>query len=216
MTRDDFEHKVLALWIESRIPMTTANIQYYTKLPRKRVEQWLESLASEGTLDMILTQDGQVLWKVMGGAQRPLNGATTFEELSKSGHSPSPPPEPKSNPLLEQFNAVKAASSTALVLSDAKNQLTRPRQDGEKSYLWSMGLSLFGPLGWLYAGAWREAIPASAVFLFSYWILNKILPFFLFGPILLILLPASAIVGGIYAYKYNKHGKRQALLPEKK
>jgi hypothetical protein len=86
------------------------------------------------------------------------------------------------------------------------------RGEGEKSILWSAGLSLlFGPVGWLYAGSWRESIPAAAAWLAAAVIASKILPMFLLMPALMVLLPISAIAGVLYAWQHNKQGSRQRL-----
>ena len=59
------------------------------------------------------------------------------------------------------------------------------------------GLSFFfGPLGWLYAGSFRETIPAAVLYVMVAGIVSKILPAFLLMPVLMVLLPISAI-GGI-------------------
>jgi len=49
---------------------------------------------------------------------------------------------------------------------EVRRELDTPREKKEKSLLLSGGLSFFmGPLGWLYAGAFREAIPGSLIWL---------------------------------------------------
>jgi hypothetical protein len=99
----------------------------------------------------------------------------------------------------------------AKLANQAKRELSRPRQKGEKSWLASGGLSfLFGPLGWLYAGSFRESIPAGILYVIAMTILSK-LPMFLVWPVIMIALPLSAIAGVVYALQYNRHGKRQRL-----
>ncbi|MCW5802215.1 MAG: hypothetical protein KIT31_07490 [Deltaproteobacteria bacterium] len=85
------------------------------------------------------------------------------------------------------------------------------QRKGEKSWVKSGALSLFfGPLGWLYAGSLREAVPAGLAYLAVAFILAK-LPSILLMPALLIALPLSAIAGVVYALQYNRHGTRQRL-----
>ncbi|HVV82671.1 MAG TPA: hypothetical protein VHE35_06305 [Kofleriaceae bacterium] len=101
--------------------------------------------------------------------------------------------------------------------ADAKQELARPIGRGEKSWLISGGLSLFlGPVGWLYAGSWRESIPAAAGYLMAAAIVTKILPLFLFLPVLMFALPLSGIAGVVYAIGYNRKGKRVRLFGEDK
>jgi hypothetical protein len=96
--------------------------------------------------------------------------------------------------------------------SDAKHELSRPIAKGEKSWLISGALSLFfGPVGWLYAGSWRESLPAAAGYLTIIAIVTKILPFFLLMPVLMFALPLSGIAGVVYAIGYNRNGHRVRL-----
>jgi len=96
--------------------------------------------------------------------------------------------------------------------ADAKQELTRPRRAGEKSWLISGGLSFaLGPLGWLYAGAWREAVPASLFYLLAAAAVGKILPMFLLMPVLMVVLPLSGIAGVVYALGHNRNHRRVRL-----
>ncbi len=100
---------------------------------------------------------------------------------------------------------------------DLKKELTAPRKKGQKSWMVSAGLSTaFGPLGWLYAGSWREAAPAAAIWALGLYAANWILPFILLMPALMIALPLSGIAGAIYALGYNRAGARQRLFGEDK
>lgn len=112
---------------------------------------------------------------------------------------------------------LERAMSLARKAGDVKDELSRPVKKGEKSWLVSGGLSLlFGPLGWLYAGSFRETIPAAALYLLVASVLSKILPMFLLMPAMLVLLPLSAIGGLVYAIGYNRAGKRIRLFGDDK
>ena len=104
--------------------------------------------------------------------------------------------------------------SGALELASKANSVKKElSRKGGKSW-WKSGLAstALGPLGWLYAGSFREAIPASAIWLVIATILSKIaLPSIILMPLLLVALPLSGIAGIMYATQYNKHGKRQRL-----
>lgn len=96
--------------------------------------------------------------------------------------------------------------------ADAKEELSRPVGAGEKSWMISGALSFFfGPVGWLYAGSWRESIPAAAGYLAIASVTTAILPFFLLMPVLMFAMPLSAIAGVVYAIGYNRKGKRIRL-----
>ena len=104
----------------------------------------------------------------------------------------------------------------AQIAAQAKSELGRPREKGEKSWMASSLLSLvFGPVGWLYAGSFREAIPAAFIYVLLAAILSK-LPMFLVWPVMMVALPLSAIGGLVYAVQYNRHGKRTRIFDKDK
>lgn len=77
-----------------------------------------------------------------------------------------------------------------------------------KSPVISAALSFFlGPLGWLYAGSFKEAIPA---FLIGAGVAS-LLPSVLLFPLMMVALPASAVGGWLYAWQYNEDGSRKTL-----
>ncbi len=95
------------------------------------------------------------------------------------------------------------------VAGAARRELEGKRPPGDKSLLLSTGLSLFlGPLGWLYAGAWREAIPASA----AYLVILALIPTFLLLPILPFAMGISGVAGLVYGWQHNKAGERTPIL----
>lgn len=107
---------------------------------------------------------------------------------------------------------LETALDLARKASDAKHELTRPREAGEKSWLISGALSFFfGPLGWLYAGAWRETVPAAVLWLLGAGLITKIIPMFLLMPVLMVVLPLSGIAGVVYAIGHNRGGHRIRL-----
>jgi hypothetical protein len=106
----------------------------------------------------------------------------------------------------------------ALELAGKANKVKQElSKKGAKSWAISGVASVaLGPLGWLYAGSFREAIPASAIWLVIATLVSKIgLPGFLLTPALLITLPLSGIAGVMYALQYNKTHKRQRLFASK-
>jgi hypothetical protein len=111
--------------------------------------------------------------------------------------------------LLSRLRQRFSAGDAIDIASEARSELDEPRKKKEKSLLWSGGLSLLlGPLGWLYAGSFRESIPAAAV----YMGVAAIVPKILLMPVLGIALPISGIAGLVYAWQYNRAGKRCRIL----
>ncbi len=98
-----------------------------------------------------------------------------------------------------------------------KAELTKKVTKGEKSWVKSGIASMaLGPIGWLYAGSWREAVPATAAWLALAAFANWIIPTVLLLPVLMVALPLSGIAGVVYALQYNRSGQRQRLFGEDK
>jgi hypothetical protein len=93
-----------------------------------------------------------------------------------------------------------------------KAELARAPKAGEKSWIKSgIASAALGPIGWLYAGSLREAVPASAAWVVLAILASKILPMLLLMPALMVALPLSGLAGVVYALQYNRTGKRQRL-----
>jgi hypothetical protein len=122
-------------------------------------------------------------------------------------------PERERSRASDVGNALELAGKA----SDMKQELTKPTKPGDKSWVKSgLASTLLGPLGWLYAGSFREAAPASALWLAFAAIAAK-LPTLLLFPVLMIALPLSGLAGLLYAVQYNRNGgKRQRLFGDKK
>jgi len=112
-----------------------------------------------------------------------------------------------------ELDSLGGALALAKQAHGVKQELAR---GGEKSWVRSGVASLLlGPIGWLYAGSFRESIPASAAWL-AFAALASKLPTFLLMPVFLVALPLSAIAGVVYAMQYNRTGSRQRLFKDKK
>jgi hypothetical protein len=141
------------------------------------------------------------------------------QEAAKSAAKPAAKPvalarreEPEEDDdVRSRVDTAMMVAKGAKLANKAQKELTKPLKQGDKSWLMSAGLSLlFGPVGWLYAGSFREAIPGAFLYILAAGILSK-LPMFLVWPVMMIGLPLSAIAGLVYALQYNKHGKRMRL-----
>ena len=202
MTRDDFEHRLLSLWMTTRMPLTRANVQFVTGVPRGKLEKWLDELVADGVLDVDADDEGEMVWGVRGAA--------------RAQKGPEKPDEVKKLADLKAEVAASgsgAAASSALALVKVGSGAARSlvaAGDGKKSLIASGLLSFFfGPLGWLYAGSFKEAGVVALV----YFLLCAIIPHLLLAPLLAIAHPLSAAIGVLYAWKYNQKGERATLLP---
>jgi hypothetical protein len=122
-------------------------------------------------------------------------------------------------PVVEDEDDDEGFGSTLALAKKAhgvKQELSKTPKQGDKSWVKSGVASLLlGPLGWLYAGSFREAVPASAAWLAFGALASKIIPMFLLMPVLLVIMPLSGIAGVLYAMQYNRKGARQRLFERK-
>ena len=144
------------------------------------------------------------------------------ELVSRRARRPSAPPAETDDADHDDGDGLGGVGNALQLANKAQGvraELARPRKKGEKSWVTSGALSLFfGPIGWLYAGSFREAIPAAAAWLALAALFTKVLPFmtFIMLPALLVALPISGITGVVYAMNHNKHGKRTRLFGKDK
>jgi len=130
-------------------------------------------------------------------------------ELVTKKQQPAPEPEERDD-LGDALALARRANSV-------KQELTKAPKAGEKSWVKSGVASLLlGPLGWLYAGSFREAVPASAAWLAFGALASKLIPMFLLMPVLMVVMPLSGIAGVVYALQHNRKGSRQRLFDRDK
>ena len=262
MNRNEFESKVLELWMKSRIPLTQANLQYFAGVPRKKLDDWLDDLLGSGVLDINI-EGSESLEYTVPGSERSVDGPTTCEAYErkremvaeakrrilarrsgqkvapaeiekvspkkitkrKKAKAPKPKPEPSLEPIDDDDDdgpgvismvskaAVFAGGKALVAMDKPLALLDKPVAKGDKNLLASAGLSLFGPLGWLYAGSFREAIPATM----AYVAVGYVLPTFILAPFMLVGSLLSSAVGLTYAWQYNrKKGRTPLFLSGKK
>ena len=217
MNREQFEARVLELWMTTRIPLTRAHVQFATGVGRRKVNAWLDEMVAEGVLEVDVDDEAEMVWTVPGAA-RPIDGPASFTELDRKDRVREQARRnvraERTGRRPERAGGLADDALTMALARRASSALESGRGDGEdkKSLLLSAGLSFFGPLGWLYAGSFKEALPAAAAAL----VLWAIVPTFLLMPVLWLVMPASAIVGLVYAWQYNRNGQRTTLFLEDK
>jgi len=138
-------------------------------------------------------------------------------ELLGKKRAPAPEPEDREDEDDEDDDrGLGGALELANRANKVRGELTKKPAKGEKSWVKSGIASMaLGPIGWLYAGSLREAVPASAVWLALALTIGKILPTILLMPVLMVVLPLSGIAGVVYALQYNRKGGRQRLFDKK-
>jgi hypothetical protein len=97
-----------------------------------------------------------------------------------------------------------------------RGELAKRPGKGDKSWIKSgIASTALGPIGWLYAGSLREAVPAATIWLAIMILLSKLPLGILVWPLLMVALPLSGLAGILYALSYNRSGSRQRLFGDK-
>ncbi len=187
MKQHDFELRLLKLWMTTRVPLTRANLLAYSKVERRHIDAWLDAMVRDGIVEVDSDDDGELLW-IVRGSSRPAKGLTHLGDVERL--------EEISRDISKEIQ-VRPKTSTGV-----------SRRSETKSALASGILSfVFGPLGWLYAAPLKEAIPAALAMMALSALLPKFLLLYIFG----LLNPLSGIAGLLYAWSYNKTGRRMPL-----
>ncbi len=215
MRPQDFEQAVLELAMTTRVPLTRANIVFYSGTTTSKADKWLDEMVRDGLIEFDTDDDGELLYKVCG-ASRPSVGAkeltrcTACRRASAAGSRCS-----RCGQLLDSHLRALKEEVEGKLVGTALRKLPQAAlfssavSGGEKSVVLGGALGLLGPLGWFYAAPLGEAVIGSAAF-FALWMLSKWLVIVLSG----VLLPVSALLGALYAYKYNRTGQRSSMFGE--
>jgi hypothetical protein len=220
MTREEFEKTIRAMKAEG-LALSMPNLMVRTELPRATIEDWLEEMEA--------------------GKKPPPRESP---RAAKSSGKPSEAEEKGdlAGDLLRKMedlkgDLVKTAAAEVLKeklgLADPEDKgdegpsgdgrskavatVEKPRKDLRVAGVLGMVL---GPLGLTYSAPWKVAVPASAGYLVLLALtrvpgLGAVLG--LFVPSVMVLIHLACAAGGAaYAWRFNRTGKRAALLPEEK
>lgn len=120
----------------------------------------------------------------------------------------------RGRPKLDDLGSTLELATKA---NEVKAELARKPGKGEKNWMTSGAVSaLLGPIGWLYAGSMKEAVPAAVGWVLLLTIASKILPTVLLFPPVIVAMGLSGIAGVVYAVQYNRKGGRQRLFTDGK
>lgn len=207
MNQQSFEARVLKLWMTTRVPLTRANILFYTQASRKKAEGWLDEMVREGVLEIDSDDDGEMVWMVRG-AKRAERGPTTVDGLQPAKETGGDLAA-RLGELKSQALTVVEKGSGGLVTAGRAAALMKPGKEGDKSVLAAGLLSFFfGPFGWLYAAPLNVALPAIVLFMVACWLLPAFLISWFAMPAGLLF----GLAGAAYAWKHNQVGDRAPLL----
>ncbi|MBP9089253.1 MAG: hypothetical protein KBG15_24235 [Kofleriaceae bacterium] len=199
MASDDDDAQLLA-----RLAKLEAEVKQDSERDRLRKEQALAAARTKrqaqlGAQQALRDRQAELMGKSTALAKR----ETAAEDFADDGDG--------AEPIASSGGGLGGLLSLAGRASQARDELAVPPKPGEKSWVKAgLGSMLLGPIGWLYAGAWRESVPAAAGWLALAYLL-KILPSILLFPVLIVAMPLSGIIGAMYAVRYNRHGARQRM-----
>jgi hypothetical protein len=212
----EFEQAVLELAMTTRVPLTRANLVFYSGVSAKQADKLLDNMVRDGLLEFDSDDNGDLLYTV-AGAQRPTSGPTQLTRCSACQKATGAGTRcTRCGRLLDaQLRALKedvdrAGTALDLVRRGTSDLMRTGRAADEKNLVVAGFLGLFGPLGWFYAAPTKEAGVATLAFLIA----AKLLPAILFYPLLSLFVPLSALLGAMYAWRYNRSGQRSSLFFE--
>lgn len=192
----------------TQVPLTKPNLLFYTGASSKQAEKWLDGMLAEGLLDIDTNDDGDIIYTVRG-AKRPATGPRELIRCGNCGKATGKGVKcSRCNQLADaKLKALRAeldTAGTALAVLRQGQGALRPHLEGEKNLALAGVLGFFaGPFGWLYAAPMREAIPAIIVSL----VILKALGIWFIAPL-------SALISMLYAWKYNRAGRRTGILTD--
>lgn len=216
----DFEQAVLELAMTTRVPLSRANIAFYSGAGTKQADKWLDDMVRDGLLEFDSDDNGDIVY-IVTGAKRPKTGATELTRCSACGKASGAGSrctrcgrllDAHMRSLKEEVEQKVGQAGTALdlVRRGSDFMMHNRNQPGDKNLVVAGLLGLFGPLGWFYAAPLKEAGVATALFIAA----KFLLPSLLFYPLLSLFVPLSALLGAMYAWRYNRTGQRSSLFLE--
>jgi hypothetical protein len=219
MTREEFEKTIRAMKAEG-VALSMPNLMVRTELPRATIEDWLEEMeAGVKPKAAPKTAGSSGASSTKGGARdrEPEDNSDLAGDLLRKMEDLKGDlvKTAAAEVLKEKLGLSDDADEDASGRSKAVATVEKPRKDLRVAA--GLGLVL-GPLGLNYSAPWKVSVPASVGYMLGVVVLSKI-PILGTG-FLAYLVPlihlACAAGGAAYAWRFNRVGKRAALLPEEK
>ncbi len=203
MTREEFDRTVRAMKAEG-VSLSMPNLMVRTELPRHVIEDWLEEFDARER------------------APAPARGAAKSERKGDKGDKGDVADDlyRKVNDLKDEFvkSAAKAAVREKLGLDDDDDRVkVHGTVKGSKDLRVGAGLGLvLGPFGFFYAAPYPVAILASMAYVAAAVGLNfiPVIGSVVFAYVVPLVHLSSAVASAGYTWRYNRSGRRAALLPK--
>lgn len=202
MTRDEFERTVRAMKAEG-LSLSMPNLMLRTELPRHVIEDWLEEMDDKAR-------------------NPPPPSSSKDRKPAKGERAPDVADDlmKRANALKDEFvkNAAKAAVKEKLGLDDDEDEeRVHGAPKNVKDLRVGAGLGLvLGPFGFFYAAPYPVAIMASVAYVAAAVGLNfiPVIGSVVFAYVVPLVHLSSAVASAGYTWRYNRAGRRAALLPK--
>ena len=183
--------------------LTTANVVSRLRIDPKKAEKMLDQMARDGRLDLEVDEtEGVVVYSVRGLTPPPSRVDDGWSAPRSAGRS-------SAMAALAAFDPMHVG--TALAFGKPFRSASPLPPSLRRSVPVAVVLGFMVPgLGLAYAAPWTVVALTTAVVIAGF----KLLPLLLGVPFLLCAMLASAILGGLYAHRYNQTGRRAPLAPE--
>jgi hypothetical protein len=182
--------------------LTTANVVSRLRIDPARAEKMLDQMARDGRLDLEVDEsEGVVVYRVRGLTTR----------VADVGWSRFPSRSPGLGSALRNLGVDPMHVGTALAFGKPFRKSSPLPRSLQRSV--PAGVALGGLLpgaGLAYAAPWASAAIATAVVIVGF----ELLPLLLAIPFLLCAMIVSAVLGGLYTWRYNQTGRRSPLSGE--
>jgi hypothetical protein len=206
MTREEFERTVRAMKAEG-LTLSMPNLMLRTELPRHVIEDWLEEMDDRAKNPAPPARAAKGRAAKGDNAQGDRTNDVA-DDLMK-----------KVNELKDEFvkSAAKAAVKEKLGLDDDDAPRVHGAPKSVKDLRVGAGLGLvLGPFGFFYSAPYPVAIMASVAYAAAAVGLNfiPVIGSVIFAYVVPLVHLSSAVAGAGYTWRYNRSGRRAALLPK--
>jgi hypothetical protein len=197
---DDFQDAVIEL-ADGGMRLTKGNVALRLKIEPASAGTMLDRMTRDGRLELDLDErSGEIFYEVHAkdrGRSQPAGKSA----LSKA--------------LDDGALAVKVGTALAMARSGVGGAggMALPPEQRRKIALGVLLGGLIPGLGLAYTAPWPVVVASSLVVFVGYKVL-ALIPFFssfLLIPFLVVCVVASAVLGGLYTWQYNRNGKRTPL-----
>lgn len=214
------DERLLALSRGARDGVSVARAADALGVSEAEAKRALSRLQSDGKLELDLEGDEIVYRAKMSAAERrilvvpkeaaPKEAAPkpVVKAKAKSGDVAKRPREDE-----EEEPEEKKREPSPGIIAKVKGTIAevKRREAAPRSLLIGVGAGALVPgIGLVYAAPWKVAGLGVAGGVVMFWILSY-LPFVIAGPLFAVLAVGSGVLGGLYAWKFNKEGKRAPL-----